>query len=105
VLIIQVHIKLLAAAHHLQVHVQVAVQIVAAVAVVLAVHLERIRARAANVNQRAEKRCAMNSTICRHHNLVAQLFLTVMARRKFVCVVDHRSQISQKKLAQIQQHS
>ena len=82
-----------------------AVGVGAVVAVVLAVHLERIRARAANVNQRAEKRCAMNSTICRHHNLVAQLFLTVMARRKFVCVVDHRSQISQKKLAQIQQHS
>ena len=32
------------------------------------------------------RRYAMSSTICRHHNLVAQLFLTVMARRLFVCV-------------------
>jgi hypothetical protein len=102
--IIQVHIKLLVAVHLLQVHVQVAVQIAAAVAAVLAVLLERIRARAASANQRVEKHYAMNSTICRHHNLVAQLFLTVTEKHRFACAVDHRSQILQKKLVQIQQH-
>jgi hypothetical protein len=103
--IIQVHIKQLVAVHLLQVRVQVAVQIAAAVAAALVVPSERIKVRAVNVNRRAEKHCAMNSTICRHHNLVAQLFLTVMARRKYVCVADHPSQILQKKLARIQQRS
>jgi hypothetical protein len=101
---IQVHIKLLVAVLLLQVHVQVAAQIVAAVAVVLAVHSERIRARAASVNRRAEKHCAMNSTICKLHNWVELLFLTVMARLRFVCAAVRHSQISQKKLVQIQQH-
>jgi hypothetical protein len=103
VLQIQVLIKQLAAVHQLQVVVQVAVQIAVALAVVLVVHLERIKARAANANQRVEKRYAMNSTICKHHNLVAQLFLTVMAKHRFACVVDHHLQILQKKLMQIQQ--
>jgi hypothetical protein len=102
--VIQVHIKQLVAVHLQRVVVQVVDQIVVAVAVALAVHSERIKARAANVNRRAEKHCAMNSTICRHHNLVAQLFLTVMERRKFVCVADHPLLTLQKKLVQIQQH-
>jgi hypothetical protein len=102
--IIQVHIKQLVAVHLQQVVAQVVDQIVAAVAVAQVVHSERIKVRAANVNRRAEKHCAMNSTICRHHNLVAQLFLTVMERRKFVCVADHPLLTLQKKLVQIQQH-
>jgi 2-keto-3-deoxy-L-rhamnonate aldolase RhmA len=101
---IQVHIKQLVAVHLQQVVVPVVDQIVAAVAVVQAVHSVRIKVRAVSANRRAEKHCVMNSTICRHHNLVAQLFLTVMARRKYVCVADHHLLTSQKKLVQIQQH-
>jgi hypothetical protein len=36
--------------------------------------------------------------------LVAQLFLTVMARRLFVCVAELHWQILQTRLVQIQQH-
>jgi hypothetical protein len=102
--IIQVHTKQLVAVHLQQVVVPVVDQIVVAVAVVQVVHSVRIKVRAANVNRRAEKRCAMNSTICRHRNLVAQLFLTEMERRRFACVADHHLQTSLKKLVQIQQH-
>jgi hypothetical protein len=102
---IQVHIKLLVAAHLQQVVVQVADQIVAAVVAVPAVHLEKIKVRAASANQRVEKRCAMNSTICKHHNLVEQSFLTAMVKLKFACVVVLLLQTSLKKLMQIQQHS
>jgi hypothetical protein len=102
---IQVPIKLLAAVHLLQVVVLAAVQIVVAVVAVLAVHLERIKVRAASANQRVEKHCAMNSTICKHHNLVEQLFLTVMEKHKFACVVVLPLQTLQKKLVQILQHS
>jgi hypothetical protein len=84
--IIQVHTKQLVAVHLQQVVVQVVDQIVAAVAVAQVVHSERIKVRAANVNRRAEKHCAMNSTICRHQNLVAQLFRTVMDQLQYVCV-------------------
>jgi hypothetical protein len=102
---IQVLIKLLAAVHLLQVVVQAADQIAVAVVVVLVVHLERIKARAVSANQRVEKRCAMNSTICKHHNLVEQLFLTAMVKLKFACAVVLLLQTLQKKLMQIQQHS
>ena len=75
-----------------------------AVAVVLAVHLERMQARSQDVNKNHVRLYAMNSTICRHHNLVAQLFLTAMARRQFVCAVELHWQILQTRLVQIQQH-
>jgi hypothetical protein len=100
---IQVLTKQLVAVHLLQVLVQVAALIAVAVAVVLVAHSERIKAKAASASQRVEKHCGMNSTICKLHNLVEQLFLTVMAKRRFVCVVDHHLQILQKKLMQIQQ--
>jgi hypothetical protein len=53
-------------------NVQVAVLIAAQVVAVLQVHLERMQARAASANQNQEKRYAMNSTICKRHNWVAQ---------------------------------
>jgi hypothetical protein len=49
-------------------------------------HSEKMRARVLSESQRVAKRCAMNSTICRHQNLVAQLFRTVMDLRQCVCV-------------------
>ena len=42
------------------------------VAAVQQVHLERMQARAASANLNLEKRYAMNSTICKRHNWVAQ---------------------------------
>jgi hypothetical protein len=55
-------------AHNVQAAVLIAAQVVA----VLQVHLERMQARAASANQNQEKRYAMNSTICKRHNWVAQ---------------------------------
>jgi translation initiation factor IF-2 len=75
--------------HNVQVAVLIAVQVAAA----LQVHLERMQVRAASVNQNLEKPCAMNSTICKRHNWVAQLFLTVMERLRSVCVVVQLWQI------------
>jgi hypothetical protein len=102
-----VHIVL---AVHQLVHQQLVVhnvpavhQIAAQVVAVQQVHLERMQARAASANQNLEKRYAMNSTICKRHNWVVQSFRTEMARHKSVCVVDQLWQISQKKLAQMQQ--
>jgi hypothetical protein len=67
-------------------------------------HLERMQVRNQDVNKSLVRRYVMSSTICRHHNLVAQLFLTVMARLQFACVVEPLWQISQTRLVQIQQH-
>ena len=47
-------------------------------AVVRVEHLVRMQARNQVVNKSHVRRYAMSSTICRHHNLVAQLVLTVM---------------------------
>jgi hypothetical protein len=71
--------------------------------VVPAVHSEKMRARVLSESQRAERRCAMNSTICRRQNLVAQLFRTVMDQLRYACVAVHRLLTSQTKLVQIQQ--
>ena len=73
------------------------------VAAVQQVHSVRMQVRAASANQNLEKRCAMNSTICKRHNWVAQLFRTEMARLKFVCVAVQHLQISLKRLAQMPQ--
>jgi hypothetical protein len=54
-----------------------------------AVHLEKMRARVLSESQRAEKRCAMNSTICKHQNLAALLFRTVMVQLLYACVAVH----------------
>jgi hypothetical protein len=83
-------------------HVQVAVvhHNVAA----LAVHSEKMRARVLSESQRAEKRCAMNSTICKHQNLAAQLFRTVMDQLQYVCVAVHLWLTLPTKLGQIQPH-
>jgi hypothetical protein len=82
-------------------HVQVAVvhHNVAA----LVVHSERMRARVLSESQRAEKRCAMNSTICKHQNLVALLFRTVMVQLRYVCVAVLPWLTLPTKLGQIQQ--
>jgi hypothetical protein len=85
--------------HNVQVAVLIAAQVVAA----LQVHLEKMPARAASANQNQEKRYAMNSTICKRHNWVAQLFRTEMAKLKSVCVAVQRWQISLKRLVQMQQ--
>jgi hypothetical protein len=84
-------------------NVQGAVLIAAQVVAVLQVHLERMQARAASANQNQEKRYAMNSTICKRHNWVAQLFHTVMERLRSVCVAAQRLQISPTRLVQMQQ--
>jgi hypothetical protein len=96
--------------HQLLVHqilvahnVQAAVLIAAQVEAALQVHLERMQVRAASANQNQEKRCAMNSTICKLHNWVEQLFLTVMERLRSVCVVVQLWQISLKRSVQMQQ--
>jgi hypothetical protein len=85
--------------HNVQAAVLIAVQVAAA----LQVHLERMQVRAASANQNQEKPCAMNSTICKRHNWVAQLFRTVMERLRSVCVAVQLLQISQKRSAQMQQ--
>jgi hypothetical protein len=92
-------------AHQLLVvhNVQVAVLIAVQVAAELQVHSERMQARAASANQNLEKRCAMNSTICKRHNWVAQLFRTVMERLRSACVAAQLLQISQKRLVQMPQ--
>jgi hypothetical protein len=89
---------------HLQLavqHVQVAVVHHNVAAPV--VHSEKMRARVLSESQRAEKRYAMNSTICRHQNLVALLFRTVMVQLQYVCVAVHLWLTLPTKLGQIQQ--
>jgi hypothetical protein len=84
---------------HLVVHQVAVVQ----VAVAQLVHLERMQANLLSANQNQEKRCVMNSTICRHQSSVAQLFLTVMERLRSACVAVLRLQILQRRSMQIQQ--
>jgi len=71
---------------------------------VQAEHLEKMRARNQDVNLNQEKHYVMNSTICRHHNLVEQSSHTVMARLLFVCDAVPHWQISPTRSMQIQQH-
>jgi hypothetical protein len=85
-IVLTVHLEL--------VHQQLVVQRVRAEVVhhnvaVPAVHLEKMRARVLSESQRAEKRCAMNSTICKHQNLAALLFRTVMVQLLYACVAVH----------------
>jgi hypothetical protein len=70
-------------------NVQVEALIVHQVAAEQPVHLERMQVNLQSVSRNLVRRCAKNSTICRHLNLVAQLFLTAMERQRFVCVVEH----------------
>jgi hypothetical protein len=67
------------------------------------VHSERMRARVLSESQRVAKHYAMNSTICRHQNLVAQLFRTVMVQLQYVCVAVLPWPTLRTKLVQIQQ--
>jgi hypothetical protein len=94
---------LLVLAHQLLVvqHVQVAV--VHHNVAVPVVHSEKMRARVLSESQRAEKRCAMNSTICKHQNLAALLFRTEMVQLQYVCVAVLPWLTSRTKLGQIQQ--
>jgi hypothetical protein len=106
-------------AHHLTLHTnqihqvpQVQLLVVRNVQVVVVHHnvvvqverLERMQARSQDVNKSHVRLYAMSSTICRHLNLVAQLFLTVMERLQSVCVAVLLWQILQKRSVQIQQH-
>jgi Na+-transporting methylmalonyl-CoA/oxaloacetate decarboxylase beta subunit len=77
--------------------------IVVPAAEALLAHLERMPANLQSVSKSLVKLYAMNSTICKHQNWVAQLFLTEMVQPKFECDAVHRWQISQRELAQIQQ--
>jgi hypothetical protein len=80
--------------------VSVAIGALVAVPVVLS---EKMRARVLSESQRAEKHCVMNSTICRHQNLAAQLFRTVMVQLRYACAAVHLWLTSQTKLVQIRQ--
>jgi hypothetical protein len=67
------------------------------------VHSEKMQARVLSESQRVAKHYAMNSTICRHQNLVALLFRTVMDQLQFVCAAVHLWLTLPTKLVQIQQ--
>jgi hypothetical protein len=103
---LQVHIVLMV---HLElVHQQLVAQHVQVAGVhhnvaAPAVHSEKMRARVLSESQRAERLYAMNSTICRHQNLVALLFRTVMDQLQYVCVAAHLWLTLPTKLVQIQQ--
>ena len=97
------HINQMQSEHQQVVH-NVQVAVVNHNVAVQAEHLERMQARSQDVNLNREKHCAMNSTICKHHNLVEQLFHTVMVRLLFVCVVVLHWQTLQTRSMPIQQH-
>jgi hypothetical protein len=97
--LVQLLVHQLLVVHNVQAAVLIVVQVVAA----LQAHSERMQVRAASANQNQEKRCAMNSTICKRHNWVAQLFRTVMERHRSACVAVQRWQTLQRRLAQMQQ--
>jgi hypothetical protein len=91
-------------AHQVRQLAQVAVdQIAVPVAVALQVHLEKMPANLQSVSRSLVKRSVMSSTICKRHNLVAQLFHTVMEVPRFVCAAVHLWQILPRRLAPIQQ--
>ena len=103
-------VEIIVQAHHRPAQHQVVHQVVHRVAVVqVAVvqqeHLERMQVNLQSANQNQEKRCVMNSTTCKRQNLAALLFLMVMERLKYVCVVVHPLLTSPKRSMQIQQHS
>jgi hypothetical protein len=100
-IVLTVHLELVHQQLELQ-RVQVAVvHHNVAVPVVLS---EKMRARVLSESQRVEKRCAMNSTICKHQNLAAQLFRTVMDQRQYVCAAVHLWLTLPTKLVQIRLH-
>jgi hypothetical protein len=102
--LVVVHIKIQVQVHRAvhQVHLVQVVDVRHNV-VVQVEHLVRMQARVVSANQNQERLCVMNSTICKHHNSVEQLFLTVMELLQFVCVAVLLLQILPKKLMQIQQ--
>jgi hypothetical protein len=77
--------------------------IVVQVVVVQQEHLEKMPANLQSVSRSLVKRCAMSSTICKRHNLVAQLFHMAMEVPRFVCAAVHLWQILPRRLAPIQQ--
>jgi hypothetical protein len=92
-------VRQLLVVHNVQAAALIAVQVVA----VLQVHLERMQVKVASANLNQEKHCATNSTICKRHNWVAQLFLTATERLRSACVAAQPLQISQRKLVLMQQ--
>jgi hypothetical protein len=96
--------------HLVQVEQQ-AVHNVQAAAVLIAVQVvavqqarsERMQVNLQSVSRSHARRCAKNSTICKHHNWVEQLFLTVMERQRFVCAAVHRLLTLPRRSVQIQQ--
>jgi hypothetical protein len=100
-IVLTVHLEL---AHQQLVVQRVQVAVVHHNVAVPVVRLEKMRARVLSESQRAEKRCAMNSTICKHQNLAAQLFRTVMDQHQYVCAAVHLWLTLPTKLVQIQPH-
>jgi hypothetical protein len=90
--------------HQLQVHQLVQVAVAHHNEEARAEHLERMRVKNRVAKPSHVKHFAMSSTICRHRNLVVQLFRTEMEKLQFACVVAHRWQTLPTRLAQIQQH-
>jgi hypothetical protein len=85
-IVLTVHLELV----HQQLELQrVQVAVVHHNVAVPVVHSEKMRARVLSESQRAEKHCAMNSTICKHQNLAALLSRTVMVQLQYVCVAVH----------------
>jgi hypothetical protein len=99
-IVLTVHLELV---HQQLVLQRVQVAVVHHNVAVPVVHSEKMRARVLSESQRAEKRCAMNSTICKHQNLVALLFRTVMVQLQYACVAVHLWLTLPTKLGQIQQ--
>jgi hypothetical protein len=99
-IVLTVHLELV---HQQLVLQRVQVAVVHHNVAVPVVHSEKMRARVLSESQRAEKRCAMSSTICKHQNLVALLFRTVMDQLQYVCAAVHLWLTLPTKLEQIQQ--
>ena len=97
---LELHIKV--QAHLLQELRLVQVVVAHHNAVVQVVHLEKMRVRNQVAKLSLVKHFAMSSTICRRHNLVAQLFHMVMEKPLYACAVALRWPISPTRLVLIQ---
>ena len=101
---LELHIKVMAQqARQLLAHQLVQVALVHLNVAVLAVRLEKMQAKNRVAKLNRVKHFAMSSTICRHHNLVEQLFRTAMEKLQSVCVAALHWPTSPTRLVQIQQ--
>jgi hypothetical protein len=99
-IVLTVHLELV---HQQLVLQRVQVAVVHHNVVVPVVHSEKMRVRVLSESPRAEKHCAMNSTICKRQNLVALLFRTEMDQLQYACVAVLLWLTLPTKLGQIQQ--